>query len=99
MLLNLQDDEASLALTATEVQATTTWCKAAVPLALGPEELPRLADGLRRLASNGHGSLLWTNEGGQVRIEVVMAKRGDSLSAIASLSVRKASGVPADSKN
>ena len=56
----------------------TGWCRATVPLALGVDELPRLAASLRDLAARGHGSALWTNEGGEVRIETVMAKRGET---------------------
>ena len=76
--LLLRDADASLRLAPDRAEAATAWCRAAIPLALGPEELPRLAAALRRLAEDGHGSALWTNEGGEVRIEVVMAKRGET---------------------
>jgi hypothetical protein len=49
-----------------------------LPLDLNAEEFPRLAQGLRKLAEDGFGSFLWSNEGGEVRIEVVMAKRGET---------------------
>lgn len=78
MPLRLQDADASLLLAAETVEAQTAWCRAAVPLTLAPGELPRLAENLRRLAADGHGSTLWTNDGGEVRIEVVMAKRGET---------------------
>ncbi len=73
--LVLNDGDATFRLTVDASEARTAWCQAAIPLALKPDELPRLAEGLRRLAADGHGSCLWTNEGGEVRIEVVMAKR------------------------
>ena len=76
--LALRDGDASLLLSATRVEARTAWCRATVPLALGPDELPRLATALRRLAEEGHGSTLWANEGGEVRIEVAMAKRDET---------------------
>ncbi len=78
MPLHLHDGDASLTLTSTAVRATTAWCQAAIPLGLGPDELPRLAASLRRLSEDGYGSYLWTNDGGEVRIEVVMAKRGET---------------------
>ena len=77
-LLQLRDGDASLLLTTTCVEATTGWCRATIPLYLGPDELPRLSDVLHRLTDEGHGSALWANDGGEVRIEVVMAKRGET---------------------
>lgn len=76
--LQLHDADASLRLSSTCVEAVTAWCRATVPLTLGPDELPRLAAALRRLDEDGHGSALWANDGGEVRIEVVMAKRGET---------------------
>ena len=76
--LQLRDGDASFVLTPSSVQAATAWCRASVPLSLGAVELPRLGEGLRRLIDEGHGSALWTNDGGEVRIEVVMAKRGET---------------------
>lgn len=78
MPLNLQDGDASFALSPQKAQASTAWCRASVPLVLNADELPRLREGLQRLAADEHGSFLWTNEGGEVRIEVVMAKRGET---------------------
>ena len=78
MSLNLSDGDATLTLSATRVEAETAWCRGSIPLALAPEELPRLAQVLRQLAGEGHGSALWANDGGEVRIEVVMAKRGET---------------------
>ena len=76
--LRLQDGGASLLLAADAVQARTGWGQASIPLALDEGELARLADGLRRLGTDGNGSFLWSNDGGEVRIEVVMAKRGET---------------------
>lgn len=59
-------------------EAELAWAHANVPLDLAPDELPRLAEGLRRLAREGNGSFLWANDGGEVRIEVVMAKRDET---------------------
>ena len=78
MSLTLWDGDASLLLSAAHVEARTAWLGAEIPLSLGSDELPRLAAALRRLDEEGHGSALWTNEGGEVRIEVVMAKRGET---------------------
>ena len=78
MRLDLNDGPANLTLSMTEVRASTGWCQAGVLLQLREDELPRLAEGLRKLAEEGHGSFLWTNEGGEVRIEIVMAKRGET---------------------
>ena len=78
MGLTLRDADAALVLTAARVEARTAWCHAHIDLALGEDELPRLADGIRRLSRDGHGSTLWINGGGEVRIEVVMAKRGET---------------------
>lgn len=78
MGLLLHDGPASLTLSEKEVRANTRWCQALVPLALEPNELPHLAAGMRKLAEDGHGSFLWSNEGGEVRIEIVMAKRGET---------------------
>ena len=78
MLLTLQNGDARLALAETFVKAETAWCRAAITLDLGSDELPRLAIGLRRLTAEGSGSFLWTNGGGEVRIEVAMAKRGET---------------------
>ncbi len=78
MPLHLQDSPAAFFLDANRVEAATAWCRASIPLALGPDELPRLARALRRLAGEGHGSALWANDGGEVRIEVVMAKHGET---------------------
>lgn len=69
---------ARLSLSTTEVTAETGWCRAAIPLSLGPNELPRFGTGLRRLIEDGFGSYLWQNDGGEVRIEVVMAKRDET---------------------
>jgi hypothetical protein len=76
--LRLQDGAASLSLSQEHVEASTGWSQARIPLDLSHEELPRLGLGLRKLAEEGHGSFLWANEGGEVRIEVVMAKRGET---------------------
>ena len=76
--LELRDADASLHLSASCVEAETAWCRATIALSLGPDELPRLATALRRLGEAGHGSALWTNDGGEVRIEIVMAKRGET---------------------
>lgn len=76
--LTLRDGEACLFLDATRIEASTLWCRASVPLTLGSDELPRLADGLRQLFQDGHGSFLWANDGGEVRLEVVMAKKGET---------------------
>lgn len=76
--LRLQDGEARFYLGSEVVEGSTGWVQARIPLDLGDEELPRLAAGLRKLAEEGHGSFLWANEGGEVRIEVVMAKRGET---------------------
>ena len=78
MPLHLQDGDASLIMTADMVQARTSWGQASIPLAPDEGELARLADGLRQLSGQGHGSFLWSNDGGEVRIEVVMAKRGET---------------------
>ena len=78
MGLILRDGGAAFTLAPAYVEAQTVWCRARVALALGPDELPRLAAALRRLVDDGHGSALWTNDGGEVRIEVVMAKRGET---------------------
>ncbi|RYG22038.1 hypothetical protein EON82_17840 [bacterium] len=78
MPLVLRDGAASLTLSVSEVGASTGWCEAKIPLNLSDDELPRLAEGLRKLAQDGHGSFLWTNEGGELRIEIVMAKRGET---------------------
>lgn len=78
MGLTLHDGAAFLTLEPHGVRAGTAWCHASVPLRMSPEELARLARGLRDLGSKGSGSFLWANEGGEVRIEVVMAKRGET---------------------
>ncbi len=76
--LRLQDGEATLLLLPDQIEASTGWSQARIALDLSEGELPRLAAGLRKLAEDGHGSFLWANEGGEVRIEVVMAKRGET---------------------
>jgi hypothetical protein len=76
--VTLRDGDATFILSSNLVEASTAWCRASIPLALGPHELPRLAEGLRKLADDGHGSFLWTNEGGEIRLETVMAKRGET---------------------
>ena len=77
-MLNLRDADASLHLFPSRVEAQTAWCRAVIPLVLGPDELPRLGSALRALDEGGSGSLLWTNDGGEVRIEVAMAKREET---------------------
>lgn len=77
-MLRLRDGDASFLLSRTEVMAKTAWSEATIPLSLGEEELPRLGLGLRRLAEVGSGSLIWANDRGEVRIEVAMAKRGET---------------------
>ena len=76
--MTLADGGASLRLTPGGIEAATSWCRASVPLTLGPDELPRLAEGLRRLADESYGSFLWFNDGGEVRLEIVMAKKGET---------------------
>ncbi len=78
MPLMLRDVATRLILSPERVEAETGWCRASIPLALGADEIARLADGLRRLVTDGHGSFLWSNEGGEVRMEIVMAKRGET---------------------
>lgn len=76
--MTIQDGDARFFLMEDRAEAGTGWCQASIPLALGPDELPRLANGLRELAADGNGSFLWANDGGEVRIEVAMAKRGET---------------------
>ncbi len=76
--MTLVDGDARMVLSAERIEASTAGCPASVPLSLGSDELPRLAEGLRRLADEGNGSFLWTNDGGEVRLEIVMAKRGET---------------------
>lgn len=77
MPLELHDADARLTLSSTRVQAETAWCRAAIPLSLGMDEVVRFAHGLRSLHDEGSGAFLWSNEAGEVRIEIVMAKRGE----------------------
>ena len=76
--MTLQDGDARFLLVGNRVEADTGWCRASIPLDLGPEEPLRLGEGLRRLAADGSGAFLWANDSGEVRIEVAMAKRGET---------------------
>ena len=76
--MTLIDGDASMTLLTDRIEAATVWCRASVPLSLGPEELPTLAEGLERLADESYGSFLWFNDGGEIRLEIVMAKKGET---------------------
>lgn len=78
MAFELEDGEAWLRLSQDEVTFKTGWCHGSIPLDLEPEELGRLADGIVRLAEKGSGSFFWSNDGNEVQMEIVMAKRDET---------------------
>lgn len=78
MAFRIQDADATLVLSRSRLQAATAWCRAEIVVSISDEELRSLAQGLRDLAAAGHGSFLWRNHGGEIRLEVVMAKREET---------------------
>lgn len=78
MPLRLRDADATLFLSASRIEANTAWCRAEIALSVSQEELCELGRGLENLGKTGHGSFLWRNYGGEIRLEVVMAKRDET---------------------